>query len=317
VQLYDDNAATVSSWDGYFDNFDGTYWNDFHLTLKGNDASYADAFSRLWNVDAGGSSAATTAGEFTSYDLELHFTGLQGTDVGGGFVEATNHPTGVTGTFSAVFDNQDFGASDDNAYDGYYTADLTFNNDVWAASEGYQYVSGGNVPGLYDSYFYGAPALAAHADITGDGVVNTGDFTFIQINFLEFSEANCPGALLRTDPHAGGQLAGRAVHADDAGPVTSITVAELRRRGMGSLAQADLNGDGVLDTDDAYAFLAGARPDRAADLDHNGVVDRDDLMIVLTSVSAGTDRGDINDDGVVDINDAQFVAARLGVRIAH
>lgn len=317
VQMYDELASTVSSWDGYFDNFDGTYWTDFHMTIKGGDASYDDAYSRLWNVDAGGSSAVTTAGEFVSYDLELHFTGLQGVDAGGGFVEALNHPSAVTGTFTAVFDNQDFGGSDDNAYDGYYRAELTFNDDVWAASQGYQYDSGGNVPGLYGSYFYGAPALGSHADIDGDGVVGTGDFTFIQINFLQFSEDDCVGNVLRSKRRAGEQLAKGGIESGRSGPVTRISVAELRRRGMGSLAQGDLNGDGMLDTSDIYAFLGGARPDRVGDVDRNGVIERADLMVVLESLGNANSRGDVNGDGVVDINDLQFVAARLGMRVGE
>lgn len=76
-------------------------------------------------------------------------------------------------------------------------------------------------------------------------MVDSGDFTFIQIHFLQGSEANCCGAL---DP------------GDATGPVTSITVEELRRLGMAELAVGDLNHDGTLDQGDVAAFLAGARP---------------------------------------------------------
>jgi hypothetical protein len=85
-----------------------------------------------------------------------------------------------------------------------------------------------------------------HADINGDGLVNTGDFTFIQINFLEGHEDNCCGVPgLR-----GGQD----------GPVTEISVRELHRRGLGHLSVADLDGNGRLDAGDIVSHAQGARP---------------------------------------------------------
>ena len=45
-----------------------------------------------------------------------------------------------------------------------------------------------------------------------------------------------------------------------AGPVTEITVAELRARGLGHLSVADLNNDRVLNQADVAAFMMGARP---------------------------------------------------------
>ena len=83
--------------------------------------------------------------------------------------------------------------------------------------------------------------------IDGNGLVDSADFTFIQINFLEGHEANCcgePGMLGMTVPP----------------PVLSISVEELIDRGMAELAVADLNGDGMLDTEDVAAFMQGARP---------------------------------------------------------
>lgn len=82
-----------------------------------------------------------------------------------------------------------------------------------------------------------------HADISGNGVVHTEDFTFIQINFLERNETDCCA-----QPDA------------ESGPVTGIPVATLRDWGMSSLAAGDLNQDGRLDESDMAAFLAGARP---------------------------------------------------------
>jgi hypothetical protein len=82
-----------------------------------------------------------------------------------------------------------------------------------------------------------------HADIDGDGIVFTGDFSFIFTHFLDGNEPNCCGAPLQIP-----------------GPITDITVAELRKRGLGALSVADLNKDGRLNDQDIAAFAAGARP---------------------------------------------------------
>jgi hypothetical protein len=44
------------------------------------------------------------------------------------------------------------------------------------------------------------------------------------------------------------------------GPITRISVQELRRRGLHDLIIADLNHDGWLDVRDMEAFANGARP---------------------------------------------------------
>lgn len=88
---------------------------------------------------------------------------------------------------------------------------------------------------------------APHSDISGNGIVATEDFTFIQTNFLQANEVNCCGV--------------SGLMGDDGGPVTHISVQELRSSGLGRLAVSDLNHDGWLDQADVAAFLAGARPD--------------------------------------------------------
>ena len=88
-----------------------------------------------------------------------------------------------------------------------------------------------------------ATVYAGHADITGDGVVDALDFSFITENFLAHSNnACCPEAPASTTG------------------LTSVTVRELRQMGMGDLAVADLNSDGVVNSVDMTAFMNGVQP---------------------------------------------------------
>jgi hypothetical protein len=89
-----------------------------------------------------------------------------------------------------------------------------------------------------------------NADINGDGMVDLLDFSFISTNFLDDSkDCCCPGSASTL-----GNTQGR----------TSITVNELQRAGMGDLAVADLNADGVVDLVDMQALMQGVRPQRQA-----------------------------------------------------
>lgn len=97
---------------------------------------------------------------------------------------------------------------------------------------------------------YGTPNTTCstafpHADISGDGIVFTQDFTFIQINFLKAREANCCGAPLLVSGSGG---------------LKSIKVEELKARGLADLAVADVNIDGTLDEKDIADWVLGARP---------------------------------------------------------
>ncbi len=87
--------------------------------------------------------------------------------------------------------------------------------------------------------------VAPHADISGDGLVFTADFTFILAHFLKSSDPPCCGQPLQAS-----------------GPVTEISVLELQRLGQWDAAYGDLNHDGWLDLDDMAAFLHGVRPRR-------------------------------------------------------
>ena len=86
-----------------------------------------------------------------------------------------------------------------------------------------------------------------HSDINGDGVVDSGDFAFISQNFLATSKNSCCDDATVGLPQM---------------PIISVTLKELRRRGLGELAVADLNGDGIVNVEDMTAFQDGQTPAR-------------------------------------------------------
>ena len=139
------------------------------------------------------------------------------------------------------------------------------------------------------------PMGPRHADISGEGLVDTADFTFVQINFLEFGEADCCGV----------------VSTMGGAPRTWISVAELHSLGLGGAATADLTHDGRIDNADITAFATGGRP---ADINCDGhatVSDISPFVMALTNPagyaqsypSCDIRRADLNGDGVASVAD--------------
>ncbi len=125
LQLYDTDSSTDTNIEMGFGGFDGTYYTEFDLSISGENADYPNDYARFW-VDFQGSGADVV--EYHSYQLDLTATGLQGV-VNGTLVEASNHPTGVTGTYSGLFENVSTSHTQNN---GFYTFDLTLDMDNWA-----------------------------------------------------------------------------------------------------------------------------------------------------------------------------------------
>jgi len=99
--------------------------------------------------------------------------------------------------------------------------------------------------------------LSPHGDISGDGDVGIGDYSFIAINFLMVAENNCCSL---APFMAGGGDDESPTPRDGNGPRASITVAELNQLGLSHLVAGDVNHDGVLDQRDMAAVLSGQMP---------------------------------------------------------
>ena len=147
---------------------------------------------------------------------------------------------------------------------------------------------------------------APHADISGNGTAFTEDFSYIQINFLKFRDPNCCG-----------QLNLQAAGGDQG--VSSISVADLKAKGMADLAVADLNGDG--DALDLVAHIYDVETRLVVNL---GLASGDLLgvnapaSVGFVPVSEDSDGLDRNGDGTVDSVAAGVrYAADRGARIIN
>ena len=101
-------------------------------------------------------------------------------------------------------------------------------------------------------------AFSLNADISGDGIVNNADFTFIQLNIFQFGEMSCCGGT--TSPVCGGAPGQTAPGGRFAGPIDRISVQQLYNLGLSDAATGDLNGDEWLDVQDIGLWMDGERP---------------------------------------------------------
>jgi hypothetical protein len=123
MQIYDD-GSTDTSIDMEFSNFNGTHWTEFNINLTGENTTVDDygRFSVYDNVNDGGI--------WYEYSLSLTASGLEGVEDMSGIIEAFNHPTNVTGSFTGLFQLTENQTSPANQ--GYYTVNLTLDMTNWA-----------------------------------------------------------------------------------------------------------------------------------------------------------------------------------------
>jgi hypothetical protein len=149
MQLYDEDGSTDTSISMDFSNFDGTHWTDFTLSVEGENLDPYSRFSVYDNVHDGG--------EYLEYALNITATGLEGVEAGDQIV-ATNHATGVNGTFTGLF--RLGGDPNGDLNTDWYTIDLDYDMENWAfANNGSltpPYENGGNI---YDSLFVAAASV--------------------------------------------------------------------------------------------------------------------------------------------------------------
>jgi len=145
----------------------------------------------------------------------------------------------------------------------------------------------------------GCTATFPNADIAGDGgPVMLQDFTFIQINFLQFRDPDCCNNAVLAAPNTPG------------GPTTDISVWELAAQGKPELALADLNRDGRLNFADVVHAMQHGVTSCVADCNDDGVVSAQDIFDLLRGWFAHHPAADINHDGVTSIEDIfDFLAA--------
>ena len=141
VQLYEGAAQTVSSQAMSFGNFNGTNWTSFTINETGANASYASSYARFSPF----ASNVNDKGIYHSYNLSLTATGLLGLETSPGVIEAFNHPTGVSGSYSGLFEN----TSSDLSKVGFYTFSFSLNTNNWAFAQGNAALNGD----FSDSYF--------------------------------------------------------------------------------------------------------------------------------------------------------------------
>ncbi len=125
MQIYDIDGSTDTNIDMAFGGYDGTHYTEFDLTLAGQNTVLAEDFGRFSVYDN-----VNDGGVWHEYSVALAATGLQGVPLGGGVIQAANHPTGVSGSISGIFEITENQTSPANQ--GFYSIDLTLSMTNWA-----------------------------------------------------------------------------------------------------------------------------------------------------------------------------------------
>jgi len=127
-------------------------------------------------------------------------------------------------------------------------------------------------------------ASGLHADFSGNGIVDPADFTYVQIHFLNFAEADCCG---NVRPQG----------------VQEISVDELNSTGREEIAMGDVNRDGWLNGQDVEVWVAhGGFPTCTQDFNGDGDAGTDADIEAFFACLGGTcchtcGSSDFNGDG--------------------
>jgi hypothetical protein len=157
VQLFDDGGSTDTFFRADWGGFDGTHFTTLKLRVVGANADPVLDTARVWDGSTDVNNTNQIAGTMISYDLNITLSGLTGLlDTNTGLISADNHPTGVTGTFSGLFQN----TGSDPARHGFYQFNLALNLDNWAFAQGNPNLNGN----FFESFFISDAAPAGPAE---------------------------------------------------------------------------------------------------------------------------------------------------------
>ncbi len=140
----------------------------------------------------------------------------------------------------------------------------------------------GTVPGANSACGY----VGFHADFSGNGVVSTEDFTFIQSAFLHFRDLDpCMNPILGN------------------GPISDISVDDLVARNMRDAAMADFNLDGRLNAADIAHVLQHGMPACIADFNGDQAQNVQDIFDFLSAWFMNHPKADISGNSATDVQD--------------
>lgn len=125
MQLYDADASTDTSVSMNFSNQVGGFYTQFDLSVTGSNADASD-FSRLSVFDN-----VNDGGIWHNYALNMTATGLEGIETAPGIIESSNHPIGVTGSITGVFEITENQTSPANQGFYVFNFDLSMTNWAW------------------------------------------------------------------------------------------------------------------------------------------------------------------------------------------
>jgi hypothetical protein len=160
VQMYDDNASTVSSMSATWSTLNAGVADasTFSMSASGTNATHADEFARLWHGATGGTGSLTN-GTFLSWDFNMTATGLTADwDGTHNLFVANDHPSTVSGGFNGIFQNDNV---TDSQYNGFYVFSGTLNSDSWA------YANSGDLNGAFSNSAFGAVPEPATMTVFG------------------------------------------------------------------------------------------------------------------------------------------------------
>jgi hypothetical protein len=130
LQLYDDNGDSDISVSAGWTN---AAHDTFSLNMSGGPGVSGD-YGLFWNAGGELGSYDTLIGDYLTWNLQVTASGLYGTDLDGdGFIQSSNQPSSITGSFTGIFQNRN---TVNPTANGFYRFNLAINSENWAFAQG-------------------------------------------------------------------------------------------------------------------------------------------------------------------------------------